>query len=77
MKLITDSSVIIGILVDASEAGAGNLEVHVQCAKSGIRVPNYVEATQQKGCFGIHFNPRSDCYRYLLDVRFNGDPVPG
>ena len=63
-------------VVDASEAGAGNLEVVVHSTKTGTRVPNFLEAVDRtNGQFRIHFTPRPDCFNYRVDVTFNDQPV--
>ncbi len=63
--------------MDASEAGAGNLEIIVRCAKSGQRIPNFLEAADRSGKFKIFFTPKSTCYRYKVDVTFNEEQVDG
>lgn len=62
--------------VDASEAGAGNLEVVVHATRTGVRIPNYLESVDRNsGQFRIHFTPRPDCFDYRVDVSFNDIPV--
>ena len=63
--------------VDASEAGAGNLEIIVRCAKSGKRIANYLEAHERNGKFRIYFTPKPKCHRYKVDVTFNENQVLG
>ena len=63
--------------MDASEAGAGNLEVIVRCAKNGQRIPNFLEASDRSGKFRIFFTPKKRCHRYKVDVTFNEDQVAG
>ena len=63
--------------VDASDAGAGNLEVIVRCAKDGSRIANLLDATDRSGRFRIFFTPRAHCYRYKVDVTFNDEQIPG
>lgn len=63
--------------VDASEAGAGNLEIIVRCAKDGTRIPNYLEADDRSGKFRIYFTPKANCYRYKVDVAFNDQQIHG
>ena len=65
------------IPVDASEAGAGNLEIIVRCAKDGTRIPNYLEAADHSGKFRIYFTPKADCYKYKVDVAFNDEHITG
>ena len=66
-------------VVDASEAGAGNLEVAVRSTKTGLRIPHFLEAddTTTTGLFQIRFRPPAGCYRYQVDVSFNDWPVNG
>ena len=63
--------------VDASEAGAGNLEIIVRCAATGQRIPNFLEADDRSGKFRIFFTPKENCYRYRVDVTFNDQQVEG
>ncbi len=63
--------------MDASEAGAGNLEVIVRCLRDGTRIPNFLEADDRSGRFRVHFSPRPDCYGYKVDVCFNEEQVLG
>ena len=65
------------ILVDASEAGAGNLEIIVRCAKTGQRIPNFLEAAERNGKFRIFFTPKPQCFQYKVDVTFNDEQVAG
>jgi len=66
------------VSVDASEAGAGNLEVAVRSAKTGVRIPHFLEADDRStGLFQILFTPPPDCFRYEIDVSFNDWPVNG
>ena len=76
-KIRTLQTQMICFLVDASEAGAGNLEVVVRCSRTGIRIPNFLEASDRNGRFRIYFTPKPDCYRYEVEVAFNEDPVNG
>jgi len=69
--------VIQFLLVDASQAGPGNLEVVVRSAKDGSRIPNYLEADDHSGKFRIYFTPHPDCFNYQVDVAFNDEPVTG
>jgi len=65
--------------VDASEAGAGNLEVAVRSTKpGGPRIPHFLEADDRStGLFQIRFTPPPYCFRYEIDVAFNDLPVNG
>jgi len=61
------------ILVNASQAGAGNLEIIV--AVNGKNVPNYVQS-EGNAKFRVNFKPQEAAV-HSLSVRFNGEPVPG
>lgn len=61
------------ISVNASEAGAGNLEIIVSV--NGVNVPNYVQS-EGNAKFRVNFKPR-DAAPHSLSVRFNGEPIPG
>ena len=63
--------------VDASEAGAGNLEVVVCCAGTGHRIPNFLEAPDHSGRFRIYFTPQPHCHSYAVNITFNGEQVHG
>ncbi len=64
--------------VDASEAGAGNLEIVVKCANTGQRIPNYLEGVEdQPGKFRIYFTPKASCFRYTVDATFNDEHIMG
>ena len=66
------------VSVDASEAGAGNLEVTVRSTKTGARIPHFLEADDRStGLFQIRFSPPPDCFRYEIDVCFNDLSVNG
>jgi len=66
------------VLVDASEAGAGNLEVAVRSTKTGLRIPHFLEADDRStGLFQIRFSPPAGCFHYEIDVSFNDWPVSG
>ena len=67
----------LGFSVDASEAGAGNLEVVVRCAVNGHRIPNFLEASDHSGRFRIYFTPQHRCHRYEVNITFNGEQVDG
>lgn len=60
-------------LVNASQAGAGNLEIIVSV--NGFNVPNYVQS-EGNAKFRVNFRPR-EAAPHNLSVRFNGEPVPG
>lgn len=70
-------SIFITILqnftVNASQAGAGNLEIIV--AVNGKNVPNYVQS-EGNAKFRVNFKPQ-EAAMHSLSVRFNGEPVPG
>lgn len=60
-------------LVNASQAGAGNLEIIVSV--NGCNVPNYVQS-EGNAKFRVNFKPR-EAAPHNLSVRFNGEPIPG
>lgn len=64
---------VIFNLVNASQAGAGNLEIIV--AVNGKNVPNYVQS-EGNAKFRVNFKPQEAAV-HSLSVRFNGEPVPG
>lgn len=59
--------------VNASQAGAGNLEIIVSV--NGCNVPNYVQS-EGNAKFRVNFKPR-EAAPHSLSVRFNGEPIPG
>jgi len=59
--------------IDASQAGAGNLEIIVSV--HGRNVPNYVQS-EGNARFRVNFKPQ-EAASHILSVRFNGEPVPG
>ncbi|XP_017765388.1 PREDICTED: filamin-A isoform X1 [Eufriesea mexicana] len=59
--------------INASQAGAGNLEIIV--AVNGKNVPNYVQS-EGNAKFRVNFKPQEAAI-HSLSVRFNGEPVPG
>lgn len=59
--------------VDASQAGAGNLEIIVSV--NGRHVPNYVQS-EGNAKFKVSFKPQEPL-PHTLSVRFNGEAVPG
>jgi filamin len=61
------------LVVDASQAGAGNLEIIVSVG--GRNVPNYVQA-EGNAKFRVNFRPQ-EAAPHTLSVRFNGESVPG
>ena len=61
------------LAVDASQAGAGNLEIIVSV--HGRNVPNYVQS-EGNARFRVNFKPQESA-SHILSVRFNGEPVPG
>lgn len=60
-------------LVDASAAGAGNLEIIVSA--NGRNVPNYVQS-EGNAKFRVNFKP-TEPSTHILSVKFNGEAVPG
>ncbi|XP_054089626.1 filamin-C isoform X2 [Zeugodacus cucurbitae] len=68
---VVGKSVSFGI--NASQAGAGNLEIIV--AVNGKNVPNYVQS-EGNARFKVNFKP-TEAAPHSLSVRFNGHPVPG
>ncbi|KAJ8683635.1 hypothetical protein QAD02_019427 [Eretmocerus hayati] len=59
--------------INASQAGAGNLEIIV--AVNGKNVPNFVQS-EGNAKFRVNFKPQEAAV-HSLSVRFNGEPVPG
>jgi len=59
--------------IDASQAGAGNLEIIVSV--NGKHVPNYVQS-EGNAKFKVSFKPQEPL-PHTLSVRFNGEAVPG
>ncbi|XP_011501590.1 PREDICTED: filamin-A [Ceratosolen solmsi marchali] len=59
--------------INASQAGAGNLEIIV--AINGKNVPNFVQS-EGNAKFRVNFKPQ-EAALHSLSVRFNGEPVPG
>lgn len=72
-KLIGECLCVIMFIVNASQAGAGNLEIIVSV--SGHNVPNYVQS-EGNAKFRVNFKPQ-EAAPHSLSVRFNGEPVPG
>ncbi|XP_037956587.1 filamin-C isoform X2 [Teleopsis dalmanni] len=68
---LVGKSVSFGI--NASQAGAGNLEIIV--AVNGKNVPNFVQS-EGNARFKVNFKP-TEAAAHSLSVRFNGHPVPG
>lgn len=68
---VVGKSVSFGI--NASQAGAGNLEIIV--AVNGKNVPNFVQS-EGNARFKVNFKP-TEAANHSLSVRFNGHPVPG
>ena len=58
--------------IDASQAGAGNLEIIVSV--NGRNVPNYVQS-EGNAKFKVNFKPQENAPHYL-SVKFNNEPVP-
>lgn len=59
--------------INASQAGAGNLEIIV--AVAGKNVPNFVQS-EGNARFKVNFKP-TEAAAHSLSVRFNGHAVPG
>lgn len=59
--------------INASQAGAGNLEIIV--AVNGKNVPNFVQS-EGNARFKVNFRPTEPA-SHSLSVKFNGLPVPG
>lgn len=72
---ITDGTVSkpVSFSINASQAGAGNLEIIV--AVGGRNVPNFVQS-EGNARFKVNFKP-TEAATHTLSVRFNGQPVPG
>jgi filamin len=68
---VVGKSVSFGI--NASQAGAGNLEIIVSVG--GKNVPNFVQS-EGNAKFKVNFKP-TEAATHSLSVRFNGYPVPG
>lgn len=68
---IVGKSVSFGI--NASQAGAGNLEIIV--AVNGKNVPNFVQS-EGNARFKVNFRP-TEAASHSLSVKFNGLAVPG
>jgi len=67
----TDSDT--SLTVDASSAGAGNLEISVSA--NDINVPNFVKQ-EQAARFSVSYTPQV-VDTHMISVKFNGDVVPG
>uniref|UniRef100_A0A6P7EZ55 Filamin-A-like n=1 Tax=Diabrotica virgifera virgifera TaxID=50390 RepID=A0A6P7EZ55_DIAVI len=63
----------VSFSINASQAGAGNLEIIV--AVGGRNVPNFVQS-EGNARFKVNFKP-TEAATHTLSVRFNGQPVPG
>ncbi|XP_076270429.1 filamin-type immunoglobulin domains fbug isoform X3 [Rhynchophorus ferrugineus] len=63
----------VSFSINASQAGAGNLEIIV--AVGGRNVPNFVQS-EGNARFKVNFKP-IEAATHTLSVRFNGQPVPG
>ncbi|XP_025831707.1 filamin-A isoform X1 [Agrilus planipennis] len=63
----------VSFSINASQAGAGNLEIIV--AVAGRNVPNFVQS-EGNARFKVNFKP-TEAATHTLSVRFNGQPVPG
>lgn len=73
MKNVSNGTVgkAVTFLVETSQAGPGNLEVTV----NGGRVPTSAQA-QGQHTYAISFTPR-DAQHHTVELRFNGQDVPG
>ena len=58
--------------IDASQAGAGNLEIIVSV--NGKNVPNYVQS-EGNAKFRVNFKPL-EAQTHMLSVKFNNESVP-
>ena len=58
--------------IDASQAGAGNLEIIVSVG--GKNVPNYVQS-EGNAKFRVNFKPL-EAHTHMLSVKFNNESVP-
>lgn len=63
----------VSFSINASQAGAGNLEIIV--AVGGKNVPNFV-TSEGNARFKVNFKP-TEAEKHSLSVRFNGHAVPG
>lgn len=63
----------VSFSINASQAGAGNLEIIV--AVGGKNVPNFV-TSEGNARFKVNFKP-TEAAKHSLSVRFNGQAVPG
>lgn len=63
----------VSFSINASQAGAGNLEIIV--AVGGRNVPNFVQS-EGNARFKVNFKP-TEAAVHTLSVRFNGQAVPG
>jgi filamin len=63
----------VSFCINASQAGAGNLEIIV--AVGGKNVPNFVQS-EGNARFKVNFKP-TEAATHSLSVRFNGHAVPG
>lgn len=63
----------VSFSINASQAGAGNLEIIV--AVNSKNVPNFV-TSEGNARFKVNFKP-TEAAKHSLSVRFNGHPVPG
>jgi filamin len=61
------------LLVDASKAGEGNLEISVNC--SGHNIPNQINPIGNSH-FEVQFTPQKAVI-HQCNILFNGEPVPG
>ncbi len=59
--------------VDASRAGAGNLEILIQAAEDSV--PNFVKS-EGGARFEVSFTPQV-IDSHSISVKFNGETVPG
>lgn len=63
--------IVLSFIVDASQAGVGNLEVAVNEG----RIPSMAQSLGQHR-YDISFVPR-ELADHTISVRFNNEPVPG
>lgn len=66
-------AIFFTVSVDASRAGAGNLEIIVSAGSENV--PNFVKA-EGNAKFEVSFTPQV-AETHMISVKFNGDAVPG
>lgn len=71
MRIFWAILIFLSFIVDASQAGVGNLEVAVNEG----RIPSMAQSLGQHR-YDISFVPR-ELADHTISVRFNNEPVPG